>query len=140
MATTYKEALEAAAHRFVSNVDRPQFSEQHIKAFDELLPERFRERIIPELLREPYSSSISETYDRLKQYKWEYTLQQGGLFTRDKESARQEMMRLFDNFTGDAIKAMEQFRSKDSEVQRLLKSGSKPPGGRPLKAGDDLPA
>ena len=117
MATDYHEALDEAAARMLGSINLREFSKTHLEAFDLMVPRLIKERIIPELLGEPCASSIATTVRRLIQHKWDL-VSPTGFFGSDKEKARQEVGRLFDNLVVDVVKAMETFRARGEGVAK----------------------
>lgn len=105
MTKNYEETLDKAYSKMLASVKKDRFSTQHQKVFDTVIPSYFKQNILPELL-DSNNSSPAVAFNILKQHKWELT-DKTGYFGLDKEEARVEMGRIFDNFIGDVIEGME---------------------------------
>jgi hypothetical protein len=114
--TGYPEALKEAAAKMMEAAKPECFTANYLAVFKDIMPSRM-ERLVTELQDQPYVTSAPLAVQRINQIKWD-SMSPSGYFGKDKEPARQEVGRLFDNFTVDTLKAQEQFRSRQEMLGR----------------------
>jgi hypothetical protein len=102
----YKESLIRAVEKRIGSIDRSMFSAVGARILDTAITVVLREQLASELAREPYASSFSQTFERLKNFKLDITASDD-LLARESEDARRELARVIDNFIGDVIEALE---------------------------------